>query len=158
MPAGRPRKPVALKALEGNPGKRPEPTPALSSTQVAKLPRPPRELSLVARREWRRLGRQLEETGRITEIMLRALQLLCTGYDDWMIARQRVDENGRWHQTTTGYWYTTPWTNDERKYKAEYLRLLREFGLTPASSEKVPVAKQDEPAEDPASAWMRGVS
>lgn len=58
---GRKPKPTAIKELEGNPGKRPlnanEPRPE------RKAPRCPAWLDTEAKREWRRMGKVLEQMG-----------------------------------------------------------------------------------------------
>ena len=63
---GRKPKPTAIKELEGNPGKRPlneaEPKP------VKKAPSCPKWLEPEAKKEWRRLSKQLEQSGVLTEV------------------------------------------------------------------------------------------
>lgn len=63
---GRKPKPTALKELEGNPGRRPlngaEPKPE------RKAPRCPSWLEEEAKKEWRRMGRILEQMGLLTEM------------------------------------------------------------------------------------------
>ena len=65
---GRKPKPTAVKVLEGNPGKRSlntgEPKPE------KKAPRCPAWLEDEAKKEWRRMAKQLEHLGILTEIVL----------------------------------------------------------------------------------------
>ena len=155
MPAGRPPKPTALKALAGNPGKRS--LPPAEANPTPKLPPAPRHLSTVARREWRRLGKQLEQLGLITDIDLRAFELLCVTYDQLRIAQDKVVELGMVVYTPSGYPMANPWFTTQGKLHEQLLRLLGQFGLTPASRAKVTAAAKGEEEEDPAALWMRGV-
>lgn len=63
---GRPPKPTAVKELEGNPGKRPlnknEPKPKQTA------PKCPSWLEPDAKKEWRRLSKELESMGLLTEV------------------------------------------------------------------------------------------
>lgn len=153
MPAGRPPKPTALKALAGNPGKRTQPAPEAKPTP--KLPLPPRHLSPVAKREWRRQGRELERLGLITNIDLRAFELLCTTYEQWLTAHLKVVELGMVVYTPTGYPMTNPWFTNEGKLHDQLARMLREFGLTPSSRAKAATAAPSVEETDPAALWMR---
>ena len=75
MAQGRKPKPTAIKALEGNPGKRElnknEPKPK------KKAPACPKWLDDEAKKEWRRLSKQLEELGILTEVDMTAFAGYC---------------------------------------------------------------------------------
>lgn len=154
MPAGRPRKPTALKVLAGNPGKRA--LPEGEAKPEPKLPPPPRHLSRVAKAEWKRLGAQLERLGLITEVDLRAFEAYCMTYEQLRIAQEKVAELGMVAYTPQGYPMLHPWFTAQRKLHEDLMRMLREFGLTPASRSKVTPAAKSEDEIDPASAWMAG--
>ena len=66
MAQGRKPKPTAVKELEGNPGKRElntkEPKPQ------KKAPQCPKWLDDEAKKEWRRLSKQMEQMGILTEV------------------------------------------------------------------------------------------
>lgn len=155
MPAGRPRKPIALRKLEGDPGKRKkkDPETTANSSRAPKLPTAPRYLSAIAKSEWRRLGKQLEAAGKISGLDLRAFEMLCTTYEEWRTAQDKTRELSMVVYTPSGYPMTNPWFTNEAKLADRYARLLMQFGLTPASSEKVPTAQAEE-GEDPATAWL----
>ena len=74
---GRKPKPTAVKELEGNPGKRPlnelEPKPK------KKAPKCPGWLDAEAKTEWRRVAKQLEELGVLTEVDMAAFAAGATG-------------------------------------------------------------------------------
>ena len=75
---GRKPKPTAIKELEGNPGKRQlneyEPHPA------AKAPTCPKWLDDDAKKEWRRLAKQMEQIGILTEVDMAAFAAYCQAY------------------------------------------------------------------------------
>ena len=75
---GRKPKPTALKVLEGNPGGRPlnpnEPKPA------KKAPRCPAWLEDEAKKEWKRMGKTLEQMGLLTEMDMAAFAGYCQAY------------------------------------------------------------------------------
>jgi len=62
--------PTVKKKLRGNPGRRPllkdEPQP----DKPAKLPSAPKHLCPVARKEWRRIGKELHSMGLVTKVDL----------------------------------------------------------------------------------------
>ena len=82
---GRKPKPTAVKVLEGNPGKRSlntgEPKPE------KKAPRCPAWLEDEAKKEWKRMAKQLEHLGILTEIDMAAF----AGYCQQVTARSLHD-------------------------------------------------------------------
>ena len=83
---GRKPKPTALKVLEGNPGKRQlnivEPKPK------KKAPKCPAWLDAEAKKEWRRLAKQLEDLGILTQIDMAAFAGYCEAYSRWKEAEE----------------------------------------------------------------------
>lgn len=77
---GRKPKPTAMKELEGNPGKHPlntsEPKPN------KKAPACPKWLEPEAKKEWRRLAKQMEAIGILTEVDMAAFAGYCQAYAD----------------------------------------------------------------------------
>ncbi|HFH7680582.1 TPA: phage terminase small subunit P27 family, partial [Streptococcus agalactiae] len=63
---GRKPKPTNLKILEGNSGKRPLPINEVKPKQ--KAPRCPQWLEDDAKKEWKRMGKILEQMGILTEM------------------------------------------------------------------------------------------
>lgn len=86
--AGRPPKPTHLKVLEGNPGKRAlnkhEPKPAV------KVPSCPRHLVGEAKKEWRRISRELITLNLLTEVDRAALAAYCQAWARWVYAEERI--------------------------------------------------------------------
>ena len=98
MQSGRKPKPTAVKALEGNPGKRSlntgEPKPE------KKAPRCPAWLEGEAKKEWKRMAGQMEKLGILTEIDMAAFAGYCQAYarSTWRhsrdTARRMPDRHG----------------------------------------------------------------
>ena len=87
---GRKPKPTAIKVLEGNPGKRSlntaEPKPE------KKAPRCPSWLEEEAKKEWKRMSKQLEQLGILTEIDMAAFAGYCQAYARWKEAEEFIAE------------------------------------------------------------------
>ena len=103
---GRKPKPTAIKELEGNPGKRPlneaEPKPA------KKAPPCPKWLEPEAKKEWRRLSKQLEAIGVLTEVDQAAFASYCQAYARWKEAEEFMTQHGTIVKTKSGYWQQVP--------------------------------------------------
>ena len=89
---GRKPTPTAIKVLEGNPGKRPlyanEPRPK------KKAPRCPSWLEEEAKKEWKRLAKQMEQLGILTEIDMAAFAGYCQAYARWKEAEEFISKHG----------------------------------------------------------------
>ena len=107
---GRKPKPTAIKELEGNPGKRPlndaEPKPA------KKAPPCPKWLEPEAKKEWRRLSKQLEQIGVLTEVDQAAFASYCQASEALKSSRT---SHGRWQSTQIRWGFqtarTTGWSS-----------------------------------------------
>ena len=146
MAAGRPRKPTHLKKLSGtlqpcrtNPN---EPTPAVY------LPTPPDWLSERAREYWGEIGAVLLAMRLTTIADGPALQLLTEALAEWAEARQIVHQQGLTYTTTSKMGEVIPHPRPEVSMAADAwrraLRMLSEFGLTPASRSKVSALGEEE--------------
>jgi P27 family predicted phage terminase small subunit len=97
---GRKPKPTAIKVLEGNPGKRSlntaEPKP------VKKAPRCPAWLEDEAKKEWKRMSKQLEQLGILTEIDMAAFAGYCQAYARWKEAEEFITQHGTIVKTPSG--------------------------------------------------------
>ena len=102
--AQRGRKPIptAIKELEGNPGKRElnknEPKPKKNA------PKCPAWLDVEAKKEWRRVSKQLEVIGVLTEVDMAAFAGYCEAYSRWKDAEEFISKHGTIFKTPSGYW------------------------------------------------------
>jgi P27 family predicted phage terminase small subunit len=131
------RTPTALRILRGNPSRRPlptnEPHPAALAADVA----PPAWLDDAARDEWRRLAPLLANNGLLTVLDADALAMYCRAFASWREATHRLATEGVVINAPSGYPMASPWLAIARREEATLYRLMREFGLTPASRTNV---------------------
>ncbi len=143
---GRKPKPTAIKALEGNPGKRQlnhsEPQPE------KKAPRCPTWLEPEAKKEWRRMVKQLEQLGILTEVDMAAFAGYCQAYARWKEAEEFISKHGTIVKTPSGYWQQVPQVSIAQSYLKIMNRFCEQFGLTPSSRSRI-VADKPSDANDP---------
>ena len=132
---GRKPKPTALKELEGNPGKRQlnmnEPKPK------TKAPSCPKWLDGEAKKEWRRLSKQMEALGILTEVDMAAFAAYCQAYARWKDAEEFISKHGTIVKTPSGYWQQVPQVSIAQQYMKQMGKFCEQFGLTPASRSRI---------------------
>ncbi|MHB1126868.1 MAG: phage terminase small subunit P27 family [Bacillota bacterium] len=143
---GRKPKPPKLKLLEGNPGKRkinkdePRPRPI--------APTCPPWLEKEAKKEWRRISRELEHVGLLTIVDMAALAGYCQAYARWKSAEKVISEQGLTMEieTQAGGLYTQqrPEVAIALKYLQQVKAFCAEFGLTPSSRGRMSLPGQEE--------------
>ena len=139
---GRKPKPVALRVLEGNPGKRPigrEPRPAGGQ------PSCPAHLSPTAKAEWKRLARMLNQIGILTQADRAALAAYCQAYGRWVEAERKLAETPTLIRLPSGYIQPSPWLAISNKQMELMQRYMAELGLTPAARARLAVQVATEP-------------
>ena len=132
---GRKPTPTAIKELEGNPGKRPlndkEPKP------VKKAPACPKWLEPEAKKEWRRLVKQMETLGILTQVDMAAFAGYCQAYARWKEAEEFIEQHGTIVKTPSGYWQQVPQVSIAQTNLKVMLKFCSEFGLTPSSRSRM---------------------
>lgn len=132
---GRKPTPTAIKELEGNQGKRPlnakEPKP------VKKAPSCPKWLEPEAKKEWRRLSKQLEQLGVLTELDMASFAAYCQAYARYKEAEEFITQHGSIVKTPSGYWQQVPQVAQAQTYSKIMLRLAEQFGLTPSARSRI---------------------
>ena len=143
---GRKPTPTALKELEGNPGKRPlnenEPKPQ------KKAPTCPKWLEPEAKKEWRRLAKQMEEIGILTRVDMAAFAGYCQAYARWKEAEEFISQHGTIVKTPSGYYQQLPQVSIAQTYLKIMNRFAEQFGLTPASRSRIVAADVGKYSED----------
>lgn len=144
---GRKPKPTALKILEGNPGKRPlneyEPMPN------KKAPKCPAWLDKEAKKEWRRMSRQLEIIGVLTEVDMAAFAGYCQAYARWKEAEEFITKHGTIVKTPSGYWQQVPQVSIAQTYLKIMNKFCEEFGLTPSARSRITAGSGAVESSDP---------
>ena len=135
---GPPPTPTNLKLLRGNPGKRklstnePDPPPA--------IPTCPSHLDKVAKREWRRISKELFEMGIISKLDRAALGAYCDAYGRWAESAKQIQQYGMIFKSPSGYPMPSPYLQILHTALDQMRAFLTVFGLTPASRSRVKVA------------------
>ena len=135
---GPPPTPTNLKLLRGNPGKRklnsnePDPEPA--------IPPCPSHLDKVAKKEWRRISKELLALGIISRLDRAALGGYCDAYGRWAEAAQQIQKYGLVFKSPSGYPMPSPYLAILHTALDQMRAFLSEFGLSPASRSRVKVA------------------
>lgn len=137
---GRPRKPTKLKAMAGayekNPKRRPkhEPEPPTGDAK------PLAEIHEDGSRMWSHLAEWMRQMSLCSPVYAGAMQLLAEAYDDYYRLRRDVYEEGFVIDQITQFGakpIRNPKAVEMHAARDKVMRLLIEFGLTPAAKSKV---------------------
>jgi P27 family predicted phage terminase small subunit len=148
---GRKPKPTAEKELAGNPGKRPlnrnEPQPG----GIAKCPP---HLDKEAKREWKRVEKELIPLGLLTSVDRAALSAYCVCYSRWVKAEGQIARFGEYVKSSkSGYMIQAPWIGVANKAMELMHKFAAEFGFTPSSRTRLSV-EPPSGEQDPFAAFM----
>jgi P27 family predicted phage terminase small subunit len=150
---GRKPKPTALKILAGNPGHQKlsddEPQPPRG------LPTCPAHLKNEARREWFRIGRELEMLGVVAKTDRAALAAYCQLYARWVEAEAALAEQGMIVEAINGAKGRNPHLGIVKDALEQMRKYLIEFGLTPSSRSRLHVAPQSKRPGDDLRTFLR---
>lgn len=140
---GRKPKPTHLKAIAGNPGKRPlnanEPCPEIATPDC------PPELNEMAHKEWDRLVGELSKLNLLTNLDRAALAAYCAAYALWAEAIQALQTYGTMVKSPTGFPMQSPYLAVANRQTEIMIRISSEFGFTPASRGRIITKRQEEP-------------
>ena len=152
---GRKPTPTAIKELEGNPGKRAlndkEPKP------VKKAPACPKWLEDEAKKEWRRLAKQMEQLGILTQVDMAAFAGYCQAYARWREAEDFITQHGSIFKTPSGYVQQVPQVSIAQQNLKIMQSFATEFGLTPACRARIVASGgAAESDDDPMAQLLKG--
>ena len=140
---GRPRKPTALKIVDGNPGKRPIGEEA-QPEEFTKLPKAPKTLSKDAKTMWRNTGNELLSAGLLTKLDLHGLQLYCEAYDRYLDANEKLLKIGTVIKSPSGYPIQSPYFAIAKTSFDQMRSIMNGFGMSPSSRSGLAVAKKED--------------
>lgn len=141
-------KPTALKVLEGNPGKQ-----KLNDKEpVYKAPdktlKPPTWLLKEAKKEWKKLAPTLIAMGVLTEVDIDAFAAMCQNYAYYLEVDRKITEEGKksdgvyfLQKAESGYLSPHPYLSLRTKYYETWRKSLSDFGLTPATRNRIAAAQ-----------------
>ena len=136
---GRKATPSALKAVSGNPGKRP--VNKNEFRPAAEMPDCPRHLKGEAKKEWERIGTELAAYQMISAVDRAALAMLCTQWGRYVQAEDMIVADAKKNPAGAGLCTASPNGHlvhsfalvASNKAIELYHKLCSDFGLTPAS-------------------------
>jgi len=154
---GRPKKPTALRAIEGNRSKRPLPENEPKPAPVVDVPEPPSWLNRYAKREWRERAPELVKVGLLTKADVASFTMLCQAYGKWEEHERYIKKHGDTFTYTNKAGAENeverPQVKLAHKAYERYKALCTEFGVTPASRTRIEV-KPEEKESDPMEALL----
>lgn len=155
---GPPPKPRELRLLNGNAANRPLPD-AIPVRRGA--PPAPQGLSKRARAAWQRVGQDLERMGVLAHSDALALEQLVVAWDHWRTLERAVQREG-WTQDVedaSGRMASkaNPKVAMMEGAHTRLVRMLREFGLTPAARTRIRLDDQKAPPADELEQALGGV-
>lgn len=123
-------------------GRKPDPVPI--SGAVRKVPGPPKDMSVEAKKEWRRVLPALCERGVLSPADMHAVERFCEASGDIAIARAAIAKDGAYVPNRLGELKRHPGFATLREATAESRRWSAELGLTPASRSRAGTNEEDE--------------
>jgi P27 family predicted phage terminase small subunit len=136
--------------LRGNPGKRrlndAEPRPA------RRVPHCPACLGDEARKEWKRLAKELADLGLLTGLDRGLLAAYCQAHALWVEAVSSIARYGTMVKSPNGFPMQSPSVAVANKQVDIMVRIASEFGMTPSSRTRIRVGEQT--PEDPFEAFL----
>lgn len=114
-----------------------------------------------AKKEWRRLVKELKELNLISNLDTGALAMCCDAYSKYVLATSKINDTilVGVHTNKAGAknLIVNPYVMVAQKYADMYKKYCAEFGLTPASRYKFTLPKQEEKEETPFDRMFGGV-
>lgn len=133
--AGRPKKSIAEKKLEGNRSKTPPEEPLKPPKGEVKCPV---WLSKEAKKFWKKVVPILQETDGLIEISDQtALEGFCETYAQWKEASLVLQKEGMTFSTPKGYIQQRPEVAIVQKSSKTLMDYMNAFGLTPSSRSRL---------------------
>lgn len=142
---GHPPVPTALRILRGNPGKRPLPEGEAQPRQ--ETPPCPRHIQGEARREWKRITRDLADCGLLTVVDRAALAGYCQAWSRWVEAEDVLRKAGVLTKTPNGMLVQSPMLAIANRAMDQMRAFLTEFGMTPAARTRIKVEPKKQEAD-----------
>lgn len=148
---GRKPKPVELKILQGNPGKRPIPDDIPQPGKLYEIPEPPKyhELDAVAIEIWNDLAPKLTRTRILTDHDLNTLAHYCTASSICIMAKKKITEHTliltfKNEDGTLKHAQKSPFITVYREALDDVIRLGAQLGLSPSERARLHIKKDDE--------------
>lgn len=136
--SGRKPLPANVHALRGNPSKKSRHELRDESAQQlpAEIPPCPAFLTKDAKAEWRRIAKDLQILGLISQLDRGELAVYCQAWGDWKVAREKIaelEERGYVEMTPSGYKQMSVWMQIANRAEERMRKAGSSFGLNPSA-------------------------
>ena len=101
----------------------------------------------MARKEWKRLAKELADLGLLTRIDRGQLAAYCQAHALWVEAVQALGRYGAMVKSPNGYPMQSPYVAVANKQVDIMVRIAAEFGMTPSSRTRIRIG--DRATDDP---------
>lgn len=131
--------------MNGNPSKKSAHELTDTVRPVIEIPRAPDHLLPDAKKEWRRISKELEILGLISKIDMAALAVYCQAYARWRQAENKLREagdSGLYDTTPNGYKQISVWLQISNRAVDQMHKFMAEFGMTPSSRSRATASPQ----------------
>lgn len=135
MVRGRRPAPTTIKALRGT--QRADRANVKEPKPKVAVPQCPSHLSPEAKKEWKRMARDLAELGLMSRIDRAALALYCQAWGRWVEAEESLKKHGVMVKSPNGFPMQSPYLAVANKAMEQMRALLTEFGMSPSSRTRV---------------------
>jgi P27 family predicted phage terminase small subunit len=132
---GRPRTPTAVKVIRGT--FRKDRVNAAEPQPAAAIPLCPPHLDDEAKKEWRRIAKELVTLGLLTKIDRAALAAYCQCWSRWVEAEIKLKAMGMVVKSPNGYPMLSPYLPIATKALEQMQKFASEFGIGPASRSRI---------------------
>ena len=115
------------------------------------IPRCPAHLGAEAKREWKRVSRELAGYGLLTRIDRAALALYSEAWGRWVEAEEALRKYGVMIKAPSGFPMQSPYLAIANKAMEQMRAMLTEFGMSPSSRTRVhavPPPREDSALEE----------
>lgn len=101
-----------------------------------------------AKKEWKRMAKQMEQLGILTEIDMAAFAGYCQAYARWKEAEEFITQHGTIVKTPSGYWQQVPQVSIAQTYLKIMNKFCEQFGLTPSARSRIVTDNGDDKESD----------
>jgi P27 family predicted phage terminase small subunit len=161
----KPRKPRELKVIQGTFRKGENPKNEPSPSKLLEEPKAPSHLNRWGKDAWKKITKELIRLKMLTEIDLFALELACDSYGLYRELKDAIthtiDEDGNRIRCSVADYLSGRNSQTMPEYAVmknsleKYRSLVTEFGLTPASRNRIDLPEPKE-SEDPMESLVNG--
>ena len=136
---GRKPKPTKIHLLQGGKEKTHRPENDKEPKPDAMIPICPEHLDVEAQAEWKRMAKELEPLGLLSNLDKAVFAVYCEAFSTWAQATKKIQEMGMVRITKNGFTEQNPYFPISNKAKEQMLKALIEMGMTPSSRSRIKV-------------------